>query len=350
MDHHDEVELSPRELAWKKDALEVAKGLVEKYTDVEDGYLFDVELLDNALENAMKESWWKRQRKFILITGFGYALGQYLVDKLGFEWLVYKDYQGKDVAVKHRASGIICFPISSLRKRMKTREYRFMKNYVNELIKELKTTTVALAPLHYVSQANANLSHLEAIEKACKAGCKWVQLRMKKVSYQDYLDTAVAAKTICDRYQALLTINDNPKVALAAKAGALHLGKEDMSPTEARKIVGDIVIGGTANTWEDIVRLSKEPIDYIGLGPFRYTSTKEKLSPILGLEGYKELLKKMEANGIHIPVWAIGGIQLEDVKAIQSTGVSGIAVSGLITNSDNPVAICESINNMFAKG
>lgn len=350
MDYHDEVALSPRELAWKKDALEVAKGLVEKYTGTEEGYLFDVGLLDDAFENVMKESWWKRQRKFILITGFGYALGQYLVDKLGFEWLVYKDYQGKDVAVKHVASGIICFPISSLRKRMKTREYRFMKDYVNELVKELKKATVELAPLHYVSQSNASLSHLEAIENACKAGCKWVQLRMKNVSYQEYLDTAIAAKAICERHQALLTINDNPKVALASKAGGLHLGKEDMSPTEARKIVGDIVIGGTANAWEDIVRLSKEPINYIGLGPFRYTSTKEKLSPILGLEGYKKLLKKMEENGIDIPVFAIGGIQLEDVEAIQSTGISGIAVSGLITNADDPTAICESINNMFAKG
>lgn len=200
--------------------------------------------------------------------------------------------------------------------------------------------------LHYISQG---INPLETIENACQAGCKWVQLRMKNTTFQEYLDTAIAAKEICQKYQALLTINDNPQVAFQAKADGLHLGKEDMSPSEARKIVGDIILGGTANNWDDILRLSQEKVDYIGLGPFAFTTTKEKLSPILGLEGYIELIQKMKSHDIQIPVLAIGGIELKDIPSLVNAGVWGVAVSGLITNADNKKAVCEAINLCFEK-
>lgn len=333
--HHDEIALSKRELAWKKDALVLAEGLVEKYANEAPSYHFDAKLLDKTFSNAMNQSWWRRERKFILITGLGYALGQNLVDKLGFEWIVFKDFQGKDVAVKHRQSGLICFPISSVRKRLQLKQYSFMGEYIEDIKNQLNTIKMELPKLHYVSQAKEGLSHLDAIEQACKAGCKWVQLRMKDASFDEFLAAAKAAKKICEQYDAKLTINDNTQVALDSGADGLHLGKEDMAPSEARQIVGDIIIGGTANSWDDIQRLAKEKVDYIGLGPFRYTATKEKLSPILGLEGYKELIQKMNKAGIDIPVLAIGGIGLDDIPAIMDTGVWGIAVSGLITNAEN---------------
>lgn len=134
---HDEYTLSKRELAWKEDALQVALGLVENYVDENPTYPYDVALLDEVFEKVMALSWWKRPRKFAIITGLGYALGQYLVDKMGFEWMVYKDFQGKDIAVKHAGSGIISFPISSVRKRIKTKEYRFMVSYIEALKQEL---------------------------------------------------------------------------------------------------------------------------------------------------------------------------------------------------------------------
>ena len=116
-----------------------------------------------------------------------------------------------------------------------------------------------------------------------------------------------------------------------------------MSPSEARKIVGDITIGGTANSWEDILYLAEQKVDYIGLGPFRFTSTKENLSPILGIEGYDLLLQKMKNAKIDIPVLAIGGIELEDIPYIMDIGVWGIAVSGLLTNAEDKKAVCDAI-------
>lgn len=339
--------LNKKELEWKKDALDLAAAFFEKYVPQMDFITDKAAALDVVFKGVMQESWWQRPRKFAIVTGLGYGLGQTLVDELNFEWIVYQDTYGKDVAVQHAASGIIAFPISAIRKRLKSKEYTFVVDYFKTLKEEINMAKKDLPQLHYVSQEQKDLTHLEAIEKACKAGCKWVQLRMKNVSYETYLETALAAKDLCRKYDALLTINDNPQVAAASGADGLHLGKEDMSPTEARKIVGNILIGGTANTWEDVVRLSKEPIDYIGLGPLRYTTTKEKLSPILGVQGYQDVLSKMKAALIDLPVYAIGGIRQEDIVGVLKTGVYGIAVSGLITNAEDPRSVCEAVLELF---
>lgn len=188
--------------------------------------------------------------------------------------------------------------------------------------------------LHYISQETPAKTHLQAIQEACEAGCEWVQLRVKDATEEMYLDIATKAKKITDAHQARLIINDNPRVAKAIQAAGVHLGKEDMPPHEARRILGEsAIIGGTANTWEDIQRLAEARVDYIGLGPFRFTTTKKKLSPVLGLEGYQKVIEQCKEHQIEIPVIAIGGIVLEDVKAIRETGVHGIAVSGVITHS-----------------
>ena len=341
--HHDERALNKKELKLKADALGLAKGMVEKYVEQQPHYSYAAQALDEAFEKVMKEAWWRRPKKFFINMALGYALGQNLVDNLGFKWLVYRDLQGQDVAVKHEGSGLICFPISAVRKRLKDKKYTFMENYIKNIKAELTAIAKAIPKLQYISQEKEGLTHLQAIENACQAGCEWLQLRMKGASFQEFLDTAIAAKKICQQYQAKLTINDNPQVALESGADGLHLGKQDMPPSEARKMLGDIIIGGTANTWEDILHLAKEGVDYIGLGPFRFTSTKKNLSPVLGIEGYDALLRKMTAANIDIPVLAIGGIELEDVGAILDTGVWGIAVSGLITNAEDRRAVCAAI-------
>ena len=117
-----------------------------------------------------------------------------------------------------------------------------------------------------------------------------------------------------------------------------------MPVDEARKILGNgKIIGGTANTIEDIVRLHKQGADYIGCGPFRFTTTKKKLSPVLGLEGYKSIVQNMRDKGIDLPIVAIGGITVADIPAIMATGVTGIALSGAILGAADPVAMTENI-------
>ena len=111
-----------------------------------------------------------------------------------------------------------------------------------------------------------------------------------------------------------------------------------MPVDEARRFLGEgFLIGGTANTIEDVRRIHRASADYIGCGPFRYTETKKNLSPILGLAGYEEIMKTMRDEAITIPLCAIGGITLADVANIMSVGVDGIAVSGAVLNAADPV-------------
>lgn len=186
--------------------------------------------------------------------------------------------------------------------------------------------------LHYISQQPAGSTHLAAIENVLKAGCKWIQLRVKDVPEAIVLEQALTARALCNQYGARLIINDHPGIALKANADGLHVGLQDMPIPQARQIVGKgIIIGGTANTFEHIQQRAAEGADYIGLGPYRFTTTKQKLSPILGLEGYWDIINKMRLAGINIPVIAIGGIEPADIPAIMQTGVHGVAVSGAIT-------------------
>ena len=99
------------------------------------------------------------------------------------------------------------------------------------------------------------------------------------------------------------------------------------------RVEADAIIGGTANTLEDVVSLQEQGANYIGLGPYRFTSTKENLGPVLGMEGYKKF--KVQSSKFKVPVIAIGGIQIEDVPLLMQTGIHGIAVSSAINLSSN---------------
>ncbi len=161
---------------------------------------------------------------------------------------------------------------------------------------------------------------------------------MKHASDEETEAVAVEVQKLCRTYGATFLIDDRVELVRKLKADGVHLGKNDMPIAEARKILGkDFLIGGTANTFDDVRAHYEAGADYIGCGPFRFTTTKEKLSPILGLEGYRSIVQQMKTEGIHLPIVAIGGITLEDIPAIMQTGVTGIALSGTILRAANPV-------------
>ena len=190
--------------------------------------------------------------------------------------------------------------------------------------------------LQYISQGSTPKEHLQNIQKVCEAGGKWIQLRLKNVATSVYLETAMLCREICNTHNATLLINDNISVAKKSHADGVHLGLNDTSPKEARTFLGDdTFIGGTANTLEDCKNQARAGVDYIGLGPFRFTTTKKKLSPILGLEGYTAIVSEFRKSGFKTPIIAIGGITELDIKDIVQTGVSGIAVSGTLTQKEN---------------
>lgn len=205
-----------------------------------------------------------------------------------------------------------------------------------------------IAKLQYISQENEAADHLAQIERFCKGGGQWVQLRMKAVSAELFMETAQAARIICNRYGAKLIINDNVQIARAVKADGVHLGSEDMHPTLARELLGEnAIVGGTANTFEDIQKLVAAKVDYIGLGPYRFTPTKKNLSPTIGSEGLEVIMAYCKEYEIDTPVLAVGGIQEGDVLDILSYGAYGIAVSGLLSGAGNKTEQIERIHNIL---
>jgi len=188
--------------------------------------------------------------------------------------------------------------------------------------------------LQYISQGDTQEEQLNNIQKALEFGCRWIQLRFKKANAETLEQTALLAKELCQKFDALFIINDHINLAKKIDADGVHLGLTDSSIQEARELLGDKkIIGGTANSYEDVIQRYHEKCNYVGLGPYKFTITKEKLSPIVGLEGYKEIISKLENKGVEIPIFAIGGILEEDIDPILNTGIYGIAVSGLITNN-----------------
>lgn len=189
------------------------------------------------------------------------------------------------------------------------------------------------------------ITHTDAgLEEALRGGCRWVQLRMKDVSDSEFTEMAKRIIPLCRNYGATIILDD--RVHLVDKLGAdgVHLGKKDMPIEDARKILGQSkMIGATANTEYDVSKAFESGADYIGLGPFRFTTTKKGLSPILGLKGYGRIMSYCKREGINIPVIAIGGIAFDDLQALNKTGVHGVAVSGLILNSENKEQTTKSI-------
>ena len=160
-------------------------------------------------------------------------------------------------------------------------------------------------------------------------------------------EVAINVLKLCKEHDAVLIIDDDVELAKEINADGVHLGKKDMPVSEARQILGQgMIIGATANTFEDIVIAKQSGADYIGLGPFRFTTTKKGLSPILGLDGYKTIMKKMDEASIDIPVVAIGGITKEDVPQIIRTGVNGIAISGAVLRAEDGAKEMESFLNI----
>lgn len=200
-----------------------------------------------------------------------------------------------------------------------------------------------ISKLQYISQGATPQEHLDNIQSACASGAEWIQLRLKNLDDKTILETAKRAREITAHFQTKLIINDHYKVAIEIKADGVHLGKADACPESVRKeLYSWQIIGGTANTLEDCEALIDKKVDYIGLGPFRFTKTKDNLSPVLGEKGYLTILEELKTD---IPVIAIGGITQNDVLDILITGVYGIAVSGEITRNFNSIFNFKEIIN-----
>lgn len=189
--------------------------------------------------------------------------------------------------------------------------------------------------LQIISHRTKEISDIEFIHRALKGGAKWIQLRQKDFTKQQIIANAQKVKELCQKYNAIFIIDDNVEICKELDLDGVHLGKNDMKVEKAREILGqEKIIGSTCNTLNDILEVYQK-CDYIGLGPFRFTTTKKNLSTILGLEGYQKIFESLKEKNINIPITTIGGITLDDIEDLQKVGVESVAISSQILLSQN---------------
>ncbi len=208
--------------------------------------------------------------------------------------------------------------------------------------------------LQFITHHTDSYSYVDSARLALEGGCRWVQSRMKGAERGELEEAARLVQRMCRESGATFIIDDDVLLAKRIGADGVHLGKEDMPVAEARAILGtEAIIGTTVNSFEDIeAHIQGARPDYFGCGPFRFTTTKKRLAPTLGVEGYVEIISRMRAKNIAIPLVAIGGITKADIPLLVASGVNGIALSGSVLQADNPakemqeiVSIINHLNN-----
>ena len=206
--------------------------------------------------------------------------------------------------------------------------------------------------VQFITHFTETVSYLDSVRIALEGGCRWIQLRMKDAPEDEVRAAAGKALPLCRQYGATLILDDRVELVRETGADGVHLGLTDMPVAEARRILprGQYIIGGTANTLEDIRMHAASGADYIGCGPFRFTTTKDpsRLAPTLGLEGYRRILDGMRREGLALPVVGIGGVTAEDMPALAEAGLSGIALSGSILRAEDPVAEMRRVMDIAA--
>ncbi|HTR32150.1 MAG TPA: thiamine phosphate synthase [Puia sp.] len=206
---------------------------------------------------------------------------------------------------------------------------------------------MALSRLYFIT---GDEDPVRQIGEACAVGIRLIQLRMKAAPDGEFEAVAREAIKICRQWGSKLIINDRVAVAASVDADGVHVGREDLPVREAKRLLGkDKIVGGTANTIEDIREHCEGGADYIGLGPYGYTTTKKKLSPILGLEGYRQTMAAARKEGISVPLFAIGGIGMADVGPLLRSGVYGIAFSGVLVRAADKASLVRRLESEIQK-
>ena len=175
----------------------------------------------------------------------------------------------------------------------------------------------------------------ETLTAAITAGCDCVQVREKKMSTHEYINHVIEVKQIVNEHNVPIIINDRIDVMIATNTAGIHLGKDDMSIPDARKICGsNPIIGATAHTKEEINSAIEAGADYIGVGAMFASTTKPNVN-VIGTE----LLKNVQGVN-HL---AIGGITPENIQYLYEFGCKGIAVSSVIAKSTTPGKIVHEL-------
>jgi thiamine-phosphate pyrophosphorylase len=173
---------------------------------------------------------------------------------------------------------------------------------------------------------------LWVLEQALDGGVRAVQLREKDLSGRDLFLLAERSHKLCQRYEAALFINDRVDVALAVDAAGVQLGKLSIPVETARSLLGSQkLIGVSTHTLQEAKEAERSGADFILFGPVYFTASKAAYGSPQGPSALKTIV-----DNISLPVYAIGGVTLENVESAKNTGVRGVAVISAIVSAAHP--------------
>lgn len=180
---------------------------------------------------------------------------------------------------------------------------------------------------------------LRVLEQALDGGVRTVQLREKDLSGRDLFLLAERCQKLCQTYRAALFINDRVDVALAVDAAGVELAKPSIPLETARALLGSQkLIGVSTHTLEEAKEAEQNGADFVLFGPVYFTASKAVYGSPQGLPALKAIV-----DNISLPVYAIGGITLENLKPTQNTGVRGVALISAIVSAANPKEAAEKM-------
>jgi len=188
-------------------------------------------------------------------------------------------------------------------------------------------------------------STLDIVRAAVSGGVTCVQLREKDCSTLEFIEQALAIKDFLTTRQVPLIINDRLDVALAVAADGVHLGQSDMPLDMAKNIAGpSMTIGISAESVQDAVEAENGGAHYLGVSPIFATPTKTDTAPPLGLDGLREIRKRVK-----IPLVGIGGLNSSNAAKVIRNGADGVAVVSAIVAADDPGAAALDLNRIVSE-
>ena len=205
-----------------------------------------------------------------------------------------------------------------------------------------------ISKLHYLTQDLENISHLEQVEIACQAGCKWIQYRCLTKSEEEMLTELHPIASVCDDWGATLIVTNHYQLLPLADIQGVHI--EDMTADLKiiREQIGeDKTLGASASNFEQIKNHIQNTADYVGCGPFAHTDTKPNDNEHWGIKGYLEIIEKLKEKNLEIPLIAAGGVKQKDIKALLETGIHGVAVSAAINKTENPAQAYKEFHQLI---
>lgn len=188
----------------------------------------------------------------------------------------------------------------------------------------------------YLTRQGLSISAVEQAQMACENGAKWLQYRNMSAPWELLINEVNEIAEICDDWGCTLLVTEHIQLAGITDVQGFHLEDMQVDISKIRNQVGDAyILGASANTWVQVLKHYENGADYVSFGPFKHTHTKMYAGECVGLKGYEMLMNNMEKHKVHIPIFAVGGIQLRDVEALFEFDIAGIAVSEAIYAADN---------------